>query len=141
MAEELFISRLKELRENAGYSQPEIAKMLGVDKQTISQYELGKRRPSYEMLFSLCDIFNVSTDYFLKKDNVSPRLLTSDELTLIDDYRKGSVIIDASADELTLLDGYRHLSDKGRVKLQDRLEELALLEEKGEQTSSDTLVS
>ena len=57
-----FNERLRELRAQKGYSQQELADKIHVTKQTISQYERGVRKPDYESLMWLCDIFNVSTD-------------------------------------------------------------------------------
>lgn len=79
-----FNERLRELRTQKGYSQQELADKIHVTKQTISQYERGVRKPDYESLMWLCDIFNVSTDYILGKDDVTMRLLGSDDLRKID---------------------------------------------------------
>ncbi len=78
-----FSERLRSLREQCDYTQEDVANIIHVNKQTISQYELGKRQPDFEKLERLCDVFNVSSDYLLGKSNVTARLLNTEELESI----------------------------------------------------------
>lgn len=63
-------SRIKEERVIKGFSQQELAEKLGVKQNTVSQYENNIKRPSYEILVHLADIFEVSTDYLLGRDEL-----------------------------------------------------------------------
>ena len=83
-----FKDRVKDLRLKKNFSQQRLADLLDVNKQTISQYERGVRFPTKENLEALCDVFNVSTDYLLGRDDVSPVLLSGEELDLINYYRE-----------------------------------------------------
>lgn len=66
----MFAERLKKLRTEKGLNQTELAKILNVAKQTISNWELGNRTPDDKMLIKIADLFNVSTDYLLcRTDN------------------------------------------------------------------------
>lgn len=56
--------QIKTFRKSAGFTQDELAKRLNTTKQTISRYEKGERKANQDMLFKLCDIFNVSIDDF-----------------------------------------------------------------------------
>lgn len=56
-------NRLKELRQERGLSQDELAKCLGITRQSISYYENGDRNPSKKIWKSLADFFNVSVPY------------------------------------------------------------------------------
>lgn len=86
--------RISELRTALGWSQVELAKRLGVAKQTVSNWENENIQPSIEMLVRLAKLFNVTTDYLLGLENI-PRLniegLPSNVVAhiaqLIDDYR------------------------------------------------------
>ena len=86
--------RINELRHSHGWSQVELAKRLGVAKQTVSNWENENIQPSIEMLVRLSNIFNVSTDYLLGLDKI-PRLnieglpehVVAHISLLIDDYR------------------------------------------------------
>lgn len=64
-----FGKRLKILRESKKLNQEELASVLGVSKQTISNYENGKREANYENLEALADFFNVDMNYLLGKTN------------------------------------------------------------------------
>ena len=57
-------NQIKIFRKSAGFTQDELAKRLNTTKQTISRYEKGERKANQDMLFKLCDIFNVSIDDF-----------------------------------------------------------------------------
>lgn len=60
-----FGERLKELRIARNMSQEELGKKVDTTRQTISNYEIGKRKADYEMLEALADTFNVDIDYLL----------------------------------------------------------------------------
>lgn len=82
------MNRIKELRLAAGKSQAELADIVGVNKQAISQYERGVRYPRPEIMEALTDYFNVSTEYLMGKTEVSPLLITPDERRFLDAYRR-----------------------------------------------------
>ena len=82
------MNRIKELRIAAGKSQAELADIIGVNKQAISQYERGVRYPRPEIMEALTDYFNVSTEYLMGKTEVSPLLITPDERRFLDTYRR-----------------------------------------------------
>ena len=62
---ENFKENLKNLRNDAGLGQVELAKKLGVSKGIISLWENGLREPSMSSLVSLAKFFNVSIDYLV----------------------------------------------------------------------------
>ena len=76
-----FATRLKELRKKAGLSQPQLAKEIGLTKQTVSLWERGVRRPSFETMGDLTDFFNVSLAYLLGQsdDDTPPEPPTSED--------------------------------------------------------------
>jgi len=82
-----FRNRIKELRLERGLSQQSLADKLGVNKQTISQYERGVREPGFETLLALCDFFNVSTDYLLGNESHTSRLVNTAERKMLDAMR------------------------------------------------------
>lgn len=61
----MFEEILKELRNNRGLTQFEVAKGLGVTQPTYQQWETGKRSPTSETLLKLADYFGVTTDSLL----------------------------------------------------------------------------
>ena len=64
---EKFHEKLKMLRKNKGLKQQEIAELLGVKRNTYSDWENGKREPNFENLSMLACIFGVSIDYLLSE--------------------------------------------------------------------------
>lgn len=62
-------SRIKELRKKAGLTQTQLGKILHVSQGTISSYESGDTPVDAEMLQSIAEYFNVSTDYILNRDD------------------------------------------------------------------------
>ncbi|MCL2751202.1 MAG: helix-turn-helix domain-containing protein [Firmicutes bacterium] len=60
---ELFGKRIKELREEKGLGQKELAAVLGTSKQNISRWEKGYFEPDQKTTVSLARFFAVSTDY------------------------------------------------------------------------------
>lgn len=60
-----FGSKLKQLREDNGLTQDQLAEVLEVKGGTVSQYELSKTYPSVEKLIRIAHYFKVSTDYLL----------------------------------------------------------------------------
>ncbi|TGX98799.1 XRE family transcriptional regulator [Hominisplanchenecus murintestinalis] len=58
-------NRLKVLRKSKKMTQEELAELLGVSTDSISNYENGKTTIMPEHLMEVCQIFNVSADYLL----------------------------------------------------------------------------
>lgn len=61
-----FSQIVKSLRLERGWSQQEVADRAGLNKMTISQYENGKRKPSFEVIEALAEIFHVDMNYLLE---------------------------------------------------------------------------
>lgn len=57
--------RLQELRKTAGYSQEQVAEMLGLSRQAISKWESGQGKPEIDNIIKMTEIYHVSTDYIL----------------------------------------------------------------------------
>ena len=57
-----FSQRLKESRLKKGLTQTELGEKVGVKQSTFTNWENGKREPSYENLVKLADLLEVSLD-------------------------------------------------------------------------------
>jgi transcriptional regulator with XRE-family HTH domain len=64
----IFGIRLKELRESKSFLQKDLAEELGIKQNTLSNWELGNREPTFDQLCRLADIFNTTTDYLLGRE-------------------------------------------------------------------------
>lgn len=60
-----FPSILRDLREARDLKKRELADKIHVSPSMISQYESGRSMPSYDVLISLADFFEVSVDSLL----------------------------------------------------------------------------
>ena len=86
--------RIREVRQTRGMSQVELAGLLGVTKQSVSNWENDNIQPSIEMLVKLAQTLAVSTDYLLGLDGrqtldvsgLSPRAVGHLQL-LVEDIR------------------------------------------------------
>ena len=59
---------IKRLRLARGLNQVEFARVMGVSKQCVSNWENDNVMPSIEMLIKIADFFNVTTDYILGRN-------------------------------------------------------------------------
>lgn len=60
-----FADRLREARKRKHLTQKEVAAYLKMTERSYQHYEGNRRRPTYEVLVTLADYFNVTTDYLL----------------------------------------------------------------------------
>jgi transcriptional regulator with XRE-family HTH domain len=61
----IIASRLREARKMAGFSQAQVAKILGLHRPSISEAEAGNRRVSAEELVKLAQLYDVSATWLL----------------------------------------------------------------------------
>ena len=57
--------RIKNLREQKGMTQAELAKQLGITRSSVNAWEMGISVPSTQYIVELAGLFKVSTDYLL----------------------------------------------------------------------------
>ena len=62
--------RLRQLREEGGLLQRELAESLDLSRVAITQYEQGRRVPEVDILTKIADFFMVSVDYLLGRTDV-----------------------------------------------------------------------
>lgn len=60
-----FNENLKKARQDAHMTQAEVAKEIGVAKNTYSNWESGTREPDIMKIKALAHLFNVSVDYLV----------------------------------------------------------------------------
>lgn len=64
--------RLKELRENRGWTKVETSKRLGMKaSSTYSNWEYGNREPDIEQIKAIASLFDVSVDYLIGGNDTS----------------------------------------------------------------------
>lgn len=88
--------RLKELRQEKGLTQAEVAKSVKTSQRNIGRWENGENEPTASFIAKLAEFFQVSTDYLLgleddfgvKVETDGALLYSAEEKKLIEDYRK-----------------------------------------------------
>lgn len=64
------IMRIKELRQDNGKTQKEVADYLNVKQNTYSQYENGKRQIPVDISIRITDYYDVSVDCLLGRADI-----------------------------------------------------------------------
>lgn len=60
-----FGENLKRLRTQAGMTQADLARSLGVSVRSVAFYEADERHPDFDGLLVLADLFDVSLDFLV----------------------------------------------------------------------------
>ena len=79
-------TRLRQLRMDKQLRQDQVARLVGVSKGAISAYETDIRQPSYDILIRLANLYRVSTDYLLGREDtrsLDVSELTADEVAIV----------------------------------------------------------
>ena len=78
--------RLRQLRLDKHLRQDQVAALIGIDKSTVSAYENDLRQPSCEILVRFANLYRVSVDFLLgRNDNQTLDVsgLTSTEIAMV----------------------------------------------------------
>ena len=87
MYKEIIGKNLKYLRKKKNVTQISAEKMTGIDRTTISAYELAKREPSVSNLISLANYYKVTLDFLCGRT----QRMTVD-ITDLDEFSKNKII-------------------------------------------------
>src|SRR5260370_18876607 len=79
-------ARLRDLREERGWTQRELDSRLGILQSKLSKYESGTHQPSLHTLVRMANLFGVSTDYLLTGSGTPAPPLRDDRL--LDRFRR-----------------------------------------------------
>lgn len=71
---------LKYYRKIRGYTQEELAEMVGISTEFIKSIENKNKPPRLENFVKLCDVLNVPSDFLLKDENKTSEIYTIDLL-------------------------------------------------------------
>ena len=61
---------IRSLRIDRGFTQDQIAKILGISQNTYSQYEIGVLNYPVDAIVKLADFYDVSTDFLLGRTTI-----------------------------------------------------------------------
>ena len=65
----MIYDKIKTLREEAGYSQAQLAKKLDVTRSSVNAWEMGLSTPTTHYVVEIAKLFHISTDYLLGLEN------------------------------------------------------------------------
>lgn len=97
---------VKQLRLERGWSQQEVADRLGVNKQTISQYERGIRKPLFDTAEQLADIFHVDLNYLMGFTDKIQKPAGDETDPVANKY------LGVTLEEIELVEAWRHADDQ-----------------------------
>lgn len=69
-----YADRIVSLRKGHGLTQKPLAADTGISEIGIRSYASRRRKPAHDVLISLADFFNVSTDYLLGRTDNPQRI-------------------------------------------------------------------
>ena len=78
--------KIKQLREQAGLSQSQLAKKLDVTRSSVNAWEMGLSTPTTQYIVALTKLFHVSADYILGievEQSISLRGYSEEEVSLV----------------------------------------------------------
>ncbi len=87
-----FAGKLKMLRNEKGWSQEKLGKIINIHPRLISKYEMGKNCPAAETLIKIARAFRISIDYLLidEEEEIKPstKLKNNKLLELFEELEK-----------------------------------------------------
>lgn len=120
-------NNIRQLRQERGYSQKELAKVLNITPSCLCKYETDKAQIPPETLISIADVLNVSLDYLFGRNK-----LIFDYNTLNENYisKVKTYMILEDALSLNTTNRKLHFQLLKALKCQNDLEQLKIGEQK-----------
>ncbi len=67
---EILSRRLRDLRDEKGYTQGQVAIYCDITEKAYQNYELMTRKPQIDILIKIADLFDVSIDYLVGRTDI-----------------------------------------------------------------------
>lgn len=80
------MNRIRELRQEKGWTQTQLGARVGMAKTTISGYEKGDHQVDPEMICKLCDLFGCTADYLLGRSLSPAPVMSSQDAIVLEAY-------------------------------------------------------
>ena len=97
-----FAKKLSSIRQSKGMSQRELANLTGINRSTISMWELGEREPAFDQLQVLSNALGVTVAELIDDNENQEAIIVrmkqqqeADELAKNPDIRKNAAMLDA----------------------------------------------
>ncbi len=131
--------RIKEARKNAGMTQKQLADMMGIPFQSVSQWERDLRKPKFETLEKIATVLGVNVtelwmDRYLDHPPTLHFITTVDKLS---EYASYSLDKEYQKRRRLLLSSFDDLNSKGQKKAIENVRDLAKIPEYQRETPED----
>lgn len=105
--------RIKQLRKALGYTQQEFADRIGVKRNTIAQYEIGRNEPIDSVVNLICKEYNVNPDWL--RSGTGEMFIDPATFSL-DEYAQANKL---SKTEISIIRGFMELDPDVRSAIYD----------------------
>jgi len=87
-----FGERLKNIRTEKGLTQDQLAESCDTSAGLIRHIEKSRRRPSYDMLLTICNVLNTSPEYLMQDElTIKPSDDKDEVLRIVDHLTPGNL--------------------------------------------------
>lgn len=100
--------RIKQLRKTLGFTQQEFAERIGVKRNTIAQYEIGRNEPIDSVVNLICKEYSVNPDWLR---NGSGEMFIDPATFSLDEYAQANKL---NKTEISIIRGFMELDPKTR---------------------------
>lgn len=107
------MNRMKELRQDKGWTQAQLGKRISVSKSTISEYESEKHQLDPPTICALCDLFGVTADYLLGRSASPLPVISPEDAAVLDAYHALPLELRRAVDGI--LEPYRAAASEKRA--------------------------
>ncbi len=95
------VSQFIEIREKLGYSQQDVAEMMGVSKQLISRFERMENSPTLTFIVNYAEALNADVNTILSMKNIKEISMSDEKIEKMNNvvtYQNGEISIDVNFD-------------------------------------------
>lgn len=94
------MNRIKELRQQNGWTQSDLARKISAVKSTVSRYESESAKLDPDTIARLCAIFGVTADYLLGLSAQRTAQISDEDAALVEAYHAAPESVRAGIDAL-----------------------------------------
>lgn len=105
--------RIKQLRKALGYTQQEFAERIGVKRNTVAQYEIGRNEPIDSVVNLICKEYNVNSDWLR---NGTGEMFIDPATFSLDEYAQANKL---NKTEISIIRGFMELDPGVRNAIYD----------------------
>jgi transcriptional regulator with XRE-family HTH domain len=99
---------LKRARVKSGFTQSQVAKLLGIPREVISYFESGTREPGMDDVIRLADIYGVNMRYLLPKSEAAGEIEPVGDTSISLSFRAKRIV---EEDLPVIVDSHRFLNN------------------------------